>query len=37
MSRNKKVDTQMPVGRSKNQTRKCIFKKVYKEYIQEEY
>lgn len=35
MYRNKKADTQMPVGRSKNQTRKCIFKNVYEEYFQE--
>lgn len=35
MSGNKKADTQMPVERSKNQTRKCAFKKVYEEYIQE--
>lgn len=35
MSRNKKADTQMAVGRSKNQTRKYIFKNIYEEYIQE--
>lgn len=35
MSGNKKADTQMPVGRSKNQTRKYIFKNIYEEYIQE--
>lgn len=34
-SRNKKADTQIPVGKYKNQTRKCILKNVYKGYFQE--